>query len=99
MESIALYIGYIIIGLIAVALICLSLLVVCGTIIGLYRTIKYKQTSRLIRKYETRNMYKACKIATKILISKGVSEENTLKEAQDMIEKYRKRYKLHRIEK
>ena len=55
---------------------------------------QYKQTSRLIRKYETRNMYKACKVATQFLISKGVSEENTLQEAKDMIEKYRKRYKI-----
>lgn len=39
-------------------------------------------------------MYKACKVATQFLISKGVSEENTLQEAQDMIEKYRKCYKI-----
>ena len=67
MDTTALYIGYIVLGLIAVA---------------------------LIRKYETRNMYKACKVATQFLISKGVSEENTLQEAKDMIEKYRKRYKI-----
>lgn len=94
MNTAALYIGYIVIGLVAVALICLFFLVVWDTIIGLYRILKYKQTSRLIRKYETRNMYKACKIATKFLISKGVSEENTLKEAQEMIERYRRRYKI-----
>lgn len=94
MNTIALYIGYIVIGVIAVVLICLSFLVVWGTIIGLSRILKYKQTSRLIRKYETRNMYKACKVATQFLISKGVSEENTLKEAQDMIEKYRRRYNI-----
>lgn len=94
MNTIALYIGYIVLGLIAVALICLSILVVWGIIIGLYRILNYKQTSRLIRKYETRNMYNACKVATQFLISKGVSEENTLQEAQDMIEKYRKRYKI-----
>lgn len=94
MDTIALYIGYIVLGLIAVALICMSFLIVWGTIIGLYRILKYKQTSRLIRKYETRNMYKACKVATQFLISKGVSEENTLQEAKDMIEKYRKRYKI-----
>lgn len=94
MDTIALYIGYIVLGLIAVALICMSFLIVWGTIIGLYRILKYKQTSRLIRKYETRNMYKACKVATQFLISKGVSEENTLQEAKDMIEKYRKHYKI-----
>lgn len=94
MNTIALYIGYIVIGLIAVVLICLSFLVVWGTIIGLYRILKYKQTSQLIKKYETRSMYKACKVAVKFLISKGVSEENTLKEAQDMIEKYRRRYNI-----
>lgn len=94
MDTITLYIGYIVLGLIAVALICMSFLIVWGTIIGLYRILKYKQTSRLIRKYETRNMYKACKVATQFLISKGVSEENTLQEAKDMIEKYRKHYKI-----
>lgn len=94
METIALYIGYIIIGLIAVALICLSLLVVWGTIIGLYRIIKYKQTSRLIKKYETRAMYKACNVAVHFLISKGVSPDNTLKETFEMIENYRKRYNI-----
>lgn len=94
MNTIALYLGYIVIGLIAVALICMSFAFVWGTIIGLYRILKYKQTSRLIRKYETRNMYKACKVATQFLISKGVSKENTLQEARDMIEKYRKCYKI-----
>ena len=94
MDTIALYIGYIVIGLIAVVLICLSFLVVWGTIIGLYRILKYKQTSQLIKKYETRSMYKACKVAVQFLISKGVSEENKLKEAQDMIEKYRRRYNI-----
>ncbi len=94
MDTIALYIGYIVLGLIAVVLICMFFLIVWGTIIGLYRILKYKQTSRLIRKYETRDMYKACKVATQFLISKGVSEENTLQEAKDMIEKYRKRYKI-----
>ena len=94
MNTIALYIGYIVIGLIAVVLICLSFLVVWGTIIGLYRILKYKQTSQLIKKYETRSMYKACKVAVQFLISKGVSEESTLKEAQDMIEKYRRRYNI-----
>lgn len=94
MNTIALYIGYIVIGLIAVALICMSFAFVWGTIIGLYRILKYKQTSQLIKKYETRSMYKACKVAVQFLISKGVSEENTLKEAQDMIEKYRRRYNI-----
>lgn len=94
MDTMALYVGYIVIGLIAVILICLSFLVMWGTIIGLYRILKYKQTSRLIKKYETRDMYKACKVATQFLISRGVSPENTLKEAQSMIEKYRIRMKL-----
>lgn len=94
MDTIALYIGYIVLGVIAVALIGLFFIVMWSTIIGIYRILKYKQTSRLIRKYETRAMYKACKVATQFLISKGVSPENTLKEAQYMIERYRKRYKI-----
>ena len=94
MDTIALYIGYIVLGIISVALIGLFLIVMWSKIIGIYRILKYKQTSRLIRKYETRAMYKACKVATQFLISKGVSPENTLKEAQYMIERYRKRYKI-----
>ena len=94
MDTIALNIGYIVLGIIAVALIGLFFIVMWSTIIGIYRILKYKQTSRLIRKYETRAMYKACKVATQFLISKGVSPENTLKEAQYMIERYRKRYKI-----
>lgn len=94
MDTIALYIGYIVLGIIAVALIGLFFIVMWSTIIGIYRILKYKQTSRFIRKYETRAMYKACKVATQFLISKGVSPENTLKEAQYMIERYRKRYKI-----
>lgn len=94
MDTIALYIGYIVLGIIAVALIGLFFIVMWSTIIGIYRILKYKQTSRLIRKYETRAMYKACKVATQFLISKGVSPEDTLKEAQYMIERYRKRYKI-----
>lgn len=94
METIALYMGYIVIGLIGVILIGLLLLVLFGTIMGLYRIVKYKQTSHLIKKYETKAMYKACKVATQFLISKGIHPENTLEEAQNMIENYRRRYKI-----
>lgn len=94
MEAIALYIGYIVIGLIGVVLIGFVLLVLLSTTIGLYRIMKYKQTSRFIKKYETKAMCKACRVATQFLISKGISPENTLEEAQNMIENYRRRYKI-----
>lgn len=94
METIALYIGYIVIGLIGVVLIGLVLLFLWSTAIGIYRIIEYKQTSHLIKKYEAKAMYKACKVATQFLISKGIHPENTLEEAQNMIEKYRRRYKI-----
>ena len=47
MDTIALYIGYIVLGIIAVALIGLFFIVMWSTIIGIYRILKYKQTSRL----------------------------------------------------
>lgn len=91
MNTAALYIGYIVIGLVAFALIGLSLLSLYATVLGFYRVIKYKQTSRLIKKYETRNMYKASKIAIDFLVSKGIEPYNTIQEALGMIERYRKR--------
>lgn len=94
METVALYIGYLIIWLIAVLLLGLSLCVMCSTILGLYRIIKYKHTFRLLKRYETRSIYKTSKAATQFLISIGISPEDTLKEAQNLIEKYRIRYKI-----
>lgn len=90
METAALYIGYIVIGLVAFALIGLFLLTLWATIVGFYRVVKYKQSSRLIKKYETRNMYKASKIALDFLLSKGVEPFNTIGEVTNMIENYRK---------
>lgn len=43
MEEIALYLGYIIIILIALSLIGLSILALCATALGLYRIIKKRQ--------------------------------------------------------
>lgn len=94
MNTIALYLGYIVIGLVAIGLIGLLLLTLYTTVLGFYRVIKYKQTSILIKKYETKNMYKASKIAVDFLVSKGISPCNTIGEALGMIENYRKRYKI-----
>lgn len=91
MNTIALYLGYTVIGLVAFALIGLTILTLYATLLGLYRVIKYKQTSRLIKKYEQKNMYKASKIAVDFLVSKGIEPYNTIGEALGMIERYRKR--------
>lgn len=95
MNTIALYLGYIVIGLVAFSLIGLFLLTLYGIFVGFYRIVKYRQTSRLIIKYETKNMYKASKIAVDFLVSKGISPCNTIGEALGMIENYRKRYKIN----
>lgn len=81
-------------GLVAIALIGLSLLILWSTVLGLYRILKYQQTFWFIKTYETKAMYKTCKIAVQFLISKGVSPENTLEEALGMIEKYKKHFKI-----
>lgn len=94
MDQAALYIGYSVIGLVAFALIGLSLLTLWCTILGFYRVLKYKQTSRLIKKYETKNMYKASKIAVDFLMSKGVCPYYKIGEVLDIIERYRKRNKI-----
>lgn len=94
MDTIALYIGYTVVGLVAFVLIWLSLLTLWGTVLGFYRVLKYKQTSRLIKKYETRNIYKASKIAIDFLMSKGVCPDYKISEVLDMIERYRKRNKI-----
>lgn len=91
MNTIALYLGYTVIGLVAFALAGLTLLTLYATVLGFCRVIKYKQTSRLIKKYETKNMYKASKIAVDFLVSKGIEPYNTIGEALGMIERYRKR--------
>lgn len=94
MNTIALYLGYTVIGLVAFALIGLSLLVILTTVMGFYRAFKYKETSRLIKKYEQKNMYKASKIAVDFLVSKGIAPCNTIGEALALIENYRKIYKI-----
>lgn len=94
MDTIALQLGYIVIWLVAFALIGLVLLTLYGISVGFYRIVKYRQTSRLIIKYETKDMYKASKIAVDFLVSKGIDQCNTIGEALVMIENYRKRYKI-----
>lgn len=94
MEIIALYIGYAIIAVNFVIAIGILLLVLCGTVMGLSRIIKYKQTTRFLTKHEQKETYKACKTAVHFLISKGVCRDNTLQEAIDMIENYKIRYKI-----
>lgn len=91
MNTVALYIGYIVIFLVAIALIGLSLLALLSMIVGCYRVIKCRQTFFLIRRYEVTNIYKASKVAIQFLSDKGISPEHTLREAQIMIENYRKR--------
>lgn len=94
MNMAALYLGYIVIGLVSFALIGLSLLTLYVTCLSLYRVIKYKQTSRLIKKYETKNMYEACKIAVDFLLSKGINPYNKIEEVLELIEKYKERYNI-----
>ena len=94
MEQLALYLGYIVIILIALSLIGLSIVALYATALGIYRVIQYKQTSKLIRKYETINMYKASKIAVDFLMSKGISEDDKIGEVLRMMERYRKRYNI-----
>lgn len=94
METTALYIGYILIGLIALVLVGMCLLVLWTTVFSLYRIIKYKQTIRFLKKHEEKDMYKACKVAVQFLISKGVTRDNTLEEVLNMIENYRIRCKI-----
>lgn len=94
MDQAALYIGYAVIGLVAFAFIGLSLLTLWYMILGFYRVFKYKQISRLIKKYETKNMYKASKTAVDFLMSKGVCPDYKISEVLDMIERYRKRNKI-----
>lgn len=94
MDTIALYLGYIVIGLVAIALVGLFLLILCGIFEDFYRIIKCKRTSRLIVKYEARNVYKASKIAVDFLVSKGISPCNTIGEALKMVENFRERYNI-----
>lgn len=89
METTALYIGYILMGLIALVLVGMSLLVLWATAFGLYRIIKYKQSIRFLKNHQQKDIYKACKIAVQILISQGISPNDTLEEASNMIENYR----------
>lgn len=94
METTALYIGYILIVLIALVLVGMCLLALWTTVFSLYRIIKYKQTIRFLKKHEQKDMHKACKVAVQFLISKGVTRDNTLEEVLNMIENYRKRCKI-----
>lgn len=94
METTALYIGYILIGLIALVLVGMCLLVLWTTVFSLYRIIKYKQTIRFLKKHEQKDIYKACKVAVQFLISKGLTRDNTLEEVLNMIENYRIRCKI-----
>lgn len=94
METTALYMGYLLMGLIALVLVGTYLLVLYATVMGLYRIIKYKQTIRFLKKHEQKNIYKACKVAVQFLISKGVTRDYTLEEVLNTIENYRRRCKI-----
>lgn len=95
METTALYMGYLLMGLIALVLVGTYLLVLYATVMGLYRIIKYKQTIRFLKKHEQKNIYKACKVAVQFLISKGVTRDYTLEEVLNTIENYRRRCKIN----
>ena len=94
MDTIALYIGYIVIGLIALVLICFSVVTLYATAVGLFRITKYKKTSRFIKNHEAKAMYKTAKVAVEFLISKGVCRDNTLGEAENMIERFQQVFKV-----
>lgn len=94
MDQAALYLGYAIMVIIAIAIVGIVLLELLSISIGIYRIIKYKQTSKLISKYEARNLYKTSKTAVDFLMSKGIYPDNKISEVLDMIERYRKRNKI-----
>ena len=86
MNTIALYIGYVILGILGFALLVFAILVLWLTVAAFYRIIKTKQTIWFMRKYEDKVAYYAMKTALQYLLSKGASRNDTL----DTVEKFRK---------
>lgn len=95
MNTIALYIGYVILGILGFALLVLAMLVLWLTVAAFYRIIKTKQTIRFMCKYENKVAYDAMKTALQYLLSKGASRNDTLETVESLIEKFRK---INRIE-
>jgi len=95
MNTIALYIGYVILGILGLALLVLVILVLWLTVAAFYRIIKTKQTIRFMCKYENKVAYDAMKTALQYLLSKGASRNDTLETVESLIEKFRK---INRIE-
>lgn len=90
MNTIALYIGYAILGILGLALLVFAILVLWLTVAAFYRIIKTKQTIRFMRKSEEKVTYYAMKTALQYLLSKGASINDTLGTVEELIEKFRK---------
>lgn len=90
MNTIALYIGYAILGILGLALLVFAILVLWLTVAALYRIIKTKQTIRFMRKSEEKVTYYAMKTSLQYLLSKGASINDTLGTVEELIEKFRK---------
>lgn len=94
MTTIALYIGYIVLGIFGLILVAFALFALWLTIEGFYRIITTKQTIRFMRKPEKKATYEVLKVALQTLLSHGASKQDTLAEIECLIEKFRKRCKI-----
>lgn len=94
METIALHIGYVILGILGVELFLFAIFVLWLTVIGFRWIWTTKSTIRFLRKHEEKVTYEALNTALKYLLSKGASKSHTLEEVAVLIERFRKECRI-----
>lgn len=90
METIALYIGYAVLGMIGIALFNVLLFVSWLTVSCCWRMFRAKQTIRFLQKPENQTSYTGVKAALALLRRQGFNESLTLKEIEKSIETARR---------
>ena len=90
METIALYIGYAVLGIIGIALFNVILFVSWLTVVCSWRMFRDNQTIRFMQKPENQTSYTGVKAALALLRRQRFHESLTLKEIEESIETARR---------
>lgn len=94
METTALYIGYAVLAVLGLALASLAGFTVYLTAVGIYRIIYAKTSIRFMKRAEAKAINKGGRCAYEYLIKHGCSEDDTLRDVANKIEKHKIRHKL-----
>lgn len=93
-ETVAIYIGYAILGILGLAILALAVFTIILVGVGIYRIVTTKTTIRFMQKPEAQATGAGLQAAYDLMIQKGCKEYWTLKEVHNHIEKF---HKLHNL--